>query len=250
MTAAESLYRWNTWYDGLPENWRFQVVLWPLIAVGFLNMVLTLGIRFPFGLLVLLALIGVAAIRVPYALGWIAAEGAVPSDKPSAPRFEIANAGWLVDLNRRYDALTEFQAIWLVAAILLIAGAINMLLTIGTGFPFGLIFLLAILALLVVRVPYTAGFLKDPRPGDRPVRAVEYAPDIAPGPAPAKAYVSGAHGACTSRSIGRDAGVQFGRDDGVFGRCRGGTADGARRKRLRFLVGRRRVNFCARSGTG
>ncbi len=185
MTAAESLYRWNTWYDGLPQNWRFQVVLWPLIAVGTLNMILTLGIRFPFGLLVLLALICVAAIRVPYVLGWVKAEGAVPSDKPSAPRIEIANAGWLVDLNRRYDALSEFQAIWLVAGILLVAGAINMLLTIGTGFPFGLIFLLAILALLVVRAPYTAGFLKAPRPGDGPVPAVEYAREIAPAPSAA-----------------------------------------------------------------
>ncbi len=106
MTTAESLYRWNTWYDGLPQTWRFQVILWPLIAVGFLNMILTLGIRFPFGLLVLLALIGVAVIRVPYVLGWVKAEGAAPSDQPSAPKIEIANAGWLIDLNRRYDALT------------------------------------------------------------------------------------------------------------------------------------------------
>ena len=42
------------------------------------------------------------------------------------------------------------------------AGIINMLLTIGNGFPFGLLFLLAILALVAVRGPYAAGWLVPP----------------------------------------------------------------------------------------
>jgi hypothetical protein len=50
MTAAERLYGWNRWYDGLAQEWRFQLVLWPLIAFGVCNMLLSLSIRFPFGL--------------------------------------------------------------------------------------------------------------------------------------------------------------------------------------------------------
>ena len=185
MTAAESLYRWNSWYDRLPPDWRFQVVLWPLIAVGAFNMLLTVFVRFPFGLLLLLALVCVAAIRVPYALGWITPGATVPIDGPSARKFEVANADWLVDLNQRYDAMPEFRRIWLVAIILLVAGTINMMLTIGAGFPFGLIFLLAILALLALRVPYVAGFLTSARPGDEQGPAMQHDPGIAHAPSPA-----------------------------------------------------------------
>jgi hypothetical protein len=46
--------------------------------------------------------------------------------------------------------------------ILLGAGIVNMLLTIGNGFPFGLLFLLAILALVALRGPYVAGWLVPP----------------------------------------------------------------------------------------
>lgn len=105
MTLPERLYRWNCWYNGLPQEWRFQVVLWPVIAAGFLNMLLTLAVRFPFGLLVLVAVICVAAIRAPYALGWISPAAADHYDEADARRFEVPGADWLIDLNQRYDAL-------------------------------------------------------------------------------------------------------------------------------------------------
>ena len=48
MNYADRLARWNSWYDHAPESWRFQmVVLWPLLAIGAINMLLTIAIGFP-----------------------------------------------------------------------------------------------------------------------------------------------------------------------------------------------------------
>lgn len=181
MTAAKRLNRWNGWYDRLPEDWRFQLVLWPLIAIGACNMLLSIGTGFPFGLLVLLAMLCLAAIRLPYVLGWIVPDRAA-SGEPDAWRFEVG-AGWLVDLNRRYDALPEFHGLVMVTVILVLAGAINMSLTIETGFPFGLIFLLVFLTLGALRGPYAAGFLKGAPAGT----AVSHDPGYELLPAPAHA---------------------------------------------------------------
>ncbi len=84
---------------------------------------------------------------------------------PSNSRFPIEPAGWLIDLNQRYEAMPDPRRIWVYPAVLLIAGAINMMLTIHYGFPFGLLFLLALLALVAVRAPYTAGRLRPPTAG-------------------------------------------------------------------------------------
>lgn len=181
MTTAESLHRWNGWYDRLPQDWRFQVVLWPLIAIGACNMLLTIGGGFPFGLLVLLAMLCLVAIRLPYVLGWIV-PGEAASGGPGAWRFEVG-ADRLLDLNRRYDALPEFHGLVLVTTILVAAGAINMLLTIKTGFSFGLIFLVVFLALGALRGPYVAGFLKAP-PAGAAVAAVSHDPGYGRLPAP------------------------------------------------------------------
>ena len=64
MTFGERFHRWNLWYDELPQEWRFQFVLWPLIALGAINILLTVSSRFPFGLLLLLGIIFVVAVRV------------------------------------------------------------------------------------------------------------------------------------------------------------------------------------------
>ena len=42
------------------------------------------------------------------------------------------------------------------------AGALNMILTLSNGFPFGLLFLLALLALIAIRGPHVAGWLAPP----------------------------------------------------------------------------------------
>ena len=176
MTVAERLYRWNRWYDGLPQEWRFQVVLWPLIVLGAVNMLLSFSIRFPFGLLVLAGVLCVAAIRAPYALGWITSAEAMAPDDSGTQRLEIGGAGaeWLVGLNRRYEAIPEERRFWVFPAILVIAGAINMQLTINHGYPFGLIFLIVLLAGIVIRAPYAHGLLRLPSTAGTPAPALQY----------------------------------------------------------------------------
>jgi len=194
MTVAERLYRWNRWYDGLPQEWRFQFILWPLIALGACNMLLSLSIRFPFGLLVLIGVLCVALVRVPYALGWITPAEALPTGEPGTRKLEIGGAGadWLVGLNRRYEAMPDERRFWVFPAILVIAGAINMQLTINKGYPFGLIFLIVLLAVIVMRAPYAHGLLRSPSSGGTPAPALEYSARItdARSPAPANAHSS------------------------------------------------------------
>ena len=154
MNYAERLVRWNRWYDTAPEQWRFQLVLWPLLLLGAINMMLTIWAGVPFALLVVLGIIFLAVVRIPYGLGWVTPSEAAEDQA----RFQMHSAGWAVDLNRRYDAMPESRRFWVFPAVLVIAGAINMLLTIGNGFPFGLLFLLALLALVAIRAPYVAGW--------------------------------------------------------------------------------------------
>ena len=177
MTFAERLSDWNRWYDGLPQEWRFQLILWPLIILGAINMLLSLSsVGFPFALLVLLGVLFVAAVRVPYLLGWITPDHALPSGEPGTPRLAIGGAGadWIAGLNERYEAVPEKRRFWIFPAILLIAGAINMQMTISYGWPFGLLFLLVLLAMIVVRAPYVHGLLR-PASGDgAPAPALQY----------------------------------------------------------------------------
>jgi hypothetical protein len=167
MPASERMAAWNRWYDTMPAEWRFQFVLWPLLGVGTVNMFLTVATGFPFALLVLLSIIFIAAVRVPYVVGWVGA----PTHVDTGPTFQIQGANWLIGLNQWYEALSESRRFWIYPTVLLIGGAINMLLTIHFGFPFGLLFLLVLLALVVVRAPYTAGWLRPstPTPPTEPV---------------------------------------------------------------------------------
>lgn len=152
MSFTERVAQWNRSYDNIPEYWRFQFVVWTLIAVGAVNMLLTVMAHFPFGLLVVLAIIVIAAIRVPYARNWVARSDANATDA----KFQIEGAGWLQDVNRRYDAMPDGWRFWVYPAVLLIGAAINMMLTIAYGFPFGLLFLLVLLCLVAIRAPYAA----------------------------------------------------------------------------------------------
>ncbi|RAI57697.1 hypothetical protein [Roseicella frigidaeris] len=158
MTQADRLYRWNRWYDGIPEAWRFQVVIWGLIVIGALNMLMTIAVGFPFGLLLLLAIAAITAIRLPHAFGWLQAGESEAAG--SGARMEITAPDWVVRVNRWYDDLPEHSRPFVLLAALAIPGAINMMLTIAGGFPFGLLFLLAVLLLLAIRAPYAAGWIK------------------------------------------------------------------------------------------
>lgn len=187
MTNADRLQRWNSWYERTPELWRFQIIVWALVAVGAVNMLLTIAVGFPFALLVGIAILAIAAVRLPYALGWVKTEGAASSDAGGGARLEIEAPSWVVSANRWYDGLDETQRPLVLLALLAIPGAINMLLTFAGGFPFGLLFLLALLALMAIRAPYTAGWFKQsPVTGDAPALTMEpTAPRIGGGSAAA-----------------------------------------------------------------
>lgn len=157
MTNADRLQRWNHWYERTPEQWRFQIIVWALVAVGAVNMLLTIAVGFPFALLVGIAIVVIAAVRVPYALGWVRTDG----DSAGGARMEIAAPSWVLRANRWYDGLDDTQRPLVLLAALAIPGAINMLLTFAGGFPFGLLFLLAVLAVVAIRAPYTAGWYKE-----------------------------------------------------------------------------------------
>ena len=172
MSFAERVAQWNRKYDNLPEHWRFQFVVWALLAVGTINMLLTVTAQFPFALLVVLSIIVIAAVRVPYLLNWVA-----PSREAAADaKFQIGGPNWLLDLNRRYDAMPEKSRFWVYPTVLLIGAAINMALTIAYGFPFGLLFLLVLLCLVAIRAPYAAGSLRANDPGAVGPPEVTHAP--------------------------------------------------------------------------
>ena len=157
----ERLIAVNHWYDGLPDEWRSRVVVWPLIFLGVLNMMLTVGFRFPFGLLVVLGILAAVVIRVPYVLGFLGPRAEVPADRGNTPPFVIRRNSWIDRVNRRFEAVPERFRFWIILAILLLAGGINMLLTFHHLFPFGLLFLLAVLGLCAIRGPYVAGWVRD-----------------------------------------------------------------------------------------
>ena len=159
MTYSERLVRLNKWYDGAPPDWRFQFVLWSLLLLGAINLFLTVENGFPFALLIVLGIIVIAAVRVPYLRGWLPTSHAAADDVTPA-NYQIQAPHWIVDLNHRYETMPEAQRFWVYPAVLVGAGAINMLLTIYSGFPFALLFLLALLALVVIRAPYAAGWYK------------------------------------------------------------------------------------------
>lgn len=123
-------WRANRWYDEAPEGWRFKLVVWGLVALGALNMLLTIVVRFPFGLMLLLAIIVLTAIRLPYALGWLkpadaATEGA-PGDAPvQAAWFEVEPPGWVLSLNHWYDDHSEFGRMAIMLGTVVAIGAVN-----------------------------------------------------------------------------------------------------------------------------
>ena len=168
MTYADRLYRWNRLYDEAPGEWRFQIIFWFIITVGAINMTLTIADGFPFGLLVLLGVIWLASIRVPYALGWVKHDRPVASE--GGARMQIQPAVWMWRLNLWYEAVPEFDRPFYLVGALIVAGAINMALTIAHAFTFGLLFLIALLAVIIIRAPFVAGWYIPP-PGTGPRRA-------------------------------------------------------------------------------
>jgi hypothetical protein len=148
--------------------------------LGTINMALTVSRGFPFGLLVAIALVVLLVIRWPYVrTAWEPASAAPPVE-PVAPKISVDSFPWVYDVNLWYDGLAETRRSFVMMAVLVIAGGINMLLTIHSGFPFGLLFLLVLLAVLLIRAPYVAGWLEQPTP----FQPAPSQPAIAPAAAP------------------------------------------------------------------
>ncbi len=178
----DQLVQLNRRYDELPELWRFPVVLTLLMIVGAINMGLTIGSRFPFGLLVLLAVLVLAAIRLPYLLGpnHLAGHGAEAIPPPGQPP---ADAGFLDRWNHWYESFPELWRFQMIVWVLVVVGALNLALTIAGGFPFGLLVLLAIIGIAAVRAPYVLGWgHKSPAAGagSAPATMALAPPDAAP----------------------------------------------------------------------
>jgi len=125
---------------------------------------LTVSVGFPFALLVVLALIALLVVRVPFILGWVEPVQAEATAGTAAPRISINAVPWVYDINLWYDGLPETRRPWVILVVLAVAGGLNMVLTINRGFPFGILFLLALLLIILIRGPYTAGWLIPPTP--------------------------------------------------------------------------------------
>jgi hypothetical protein len=161
MEQESSIARWNRLYEGVPEHLRFWLIVWILIGVGAINMMLTIWFGFPFGLLVVLAIAAMAWIRIspqlnlpeapaPQMLQWQPATG--PEDEERTVLSGWANSfptfnGWM-------DNLDELPRLGVHLGILVVAGIINMLLSINSEFPFGILVLIALVALAVIRGPW------------------------------------------------------------------------------------------------
>jgi len=152
MTYADRLNRWNRWYDGAPEEWRSQIVLWPLLLLGFINMQMTIA-GYSFGLLFLLALLAIIVVRAPFAAGLVT--------PPPAERGAPLVPYWLTGINGRYDALPSARRFWLFVAAVVVITAVSLDLTLAYGMPFFLLFLIAFLLILGVRAPYVAGWISN-----------------------------------------------------------------------------------------
>jgi hypothetical protein len=159
MEHPGRIARWNRLYDEAPADLRFQVLIWALVAIGALNMMLTIWMGFPFGLLLVIAIAAIAWIRVAPRLdlaGPMRAPELIRQPDPGEDERTILG-GWANSFpafNTWMDGLTEMQRLGVHLGILGAAGVLNMLFSIHGDFPFGLLFLLALVALAVIRGPW------------------------------------------------------------------------------------------------
>jgi hypothetical protein len=158
MTIADRLNHWNRWFDATPEEWHGHILLWPLAFAGFVNMQLTIASGFPFGVLVLLGLAAIGAVRLPYKRGWIIPG---PTEDEGA-RFLFGHADWLYELNQRYEALPGVPRFFIIPGILIAGGTANLVLTFTRGWAFGGVFLAVLLAVILLRAPFAWGVLPAP----------------------------------------------------------------------------------------
>ena len=146
MNGMDELYRWNAWFDAQTPNYRFDLAIWAVVALGLLNLLLTLAFGMAFGLLLLLGLILANVARLPYALGDL---------PPPAAAGDPTGAASLQTWHRRIveapNAVVSLPIFGIALAAIFGMGSLAAL-SAKAGPAFGILFILtAVNALAVIR---------------------------------------------------------------------------------------------------
>lgn len=146
MNGMDQLYRWNAWFDAQTPKVRFDLAVWAVVALGLLNLLLTLAFGMAFGLLLLLGLILANLVRLPYALGELPAPAAA-GDPAGTARLQA----WHGRIAETRDAVVSLPILGIALAAVLGMGSLAAL-SAKAGPAFGILFLLtAVNALAVIR---------------------------------------------------------------------------------------------------
>ena len=144
MYRMDGLYRWNAWFDAQTPSFRFDLAIWAVVALGLLNLLLTMAFGMAFGLLVLVGLVAANLARLPYALGELPqpAGGGAPA---GAWRLE----GWHRRITETPDDVVSLPTLGIALAAILGMGSLAAL-SAKAGPAFGILFILAVVNALVV----------------------------------------------------------------------------------------------------
>ena len=144
MNGMDQLYRWNAWFDAQTPRYRFDLAIWLVVALGLLNLLLTMAFGMAFGLLLLLGLVLANLARLPYALGEL--------PTPAAAR-DPAGTVWLHAWHRRItqapDTVVSLPILGLALAATFGMGSLAAL-SAKAGPAFGILFILTVVNALVV----------------------------------------------------------------------------------------------------
>ena len=146
MKGMDELYRWNAWFDEQAPKVRFDLAIWAVVALGLLNLLLTLVFGMAFGLLLLLGLILANLVRLPYALGELPPPAAA-GDPAGTARLKA----WHRRIAEAPDAVVSLPILGVALAAILGMGSLAAL-SAKAGPAFGILFILtAVNALAVIR---------------------------------------------------------------------------------------------------
>lgn len=146
MNGMDELYRWNAWFDAQTPKYRFDLAVWAVVALGLLNLLLTIAFGMAFGLLLLLGLILANLARLPYAMGELPTPAAA-GDPAGTARLQA----WHGRITAAPDAVVSLPILGVALAAILGMGSLAALST-KAGPAFGILFILTTVnALAVIR---------------------------------------------------------------------------------------------------
>ncbi len=139
------LYDLNRLYDSIPELPRFAVFPLILIAAGTLSMWLTYHYNWPFGIVLLLAVLGILAFRLPYTWKLI-----TPPPVRRASPVQMLE-GWFTDAGAWFDGLSPENRTFTAAVAIGVVVIFDILVTSGNHEALALLVALELLAVLVIK---------------------------------------------------------------------------------------------------